>query len=292
MRFPGILPAATTPFDSGGAVDPAALERNVNWMLDAGCAGIVGTGTMGEAASLSQAERNVVLATIVAAVAGRGPVVAGVSAETTAHAAAMAREAANAGVDAVMCLPPTNYAADERELVAHFEVVASATDLPLIVYNSPSACRNDLTPAFLVELVARVDRVAAIKETSGDARRITELRALLDERVEVLVGGDDCALEGFAGGATGWISGVAVVIPDACVALHEACANGDFTRARELFRPLLALAQLDMTPKLVQYFKAGMDAVGREGGPTRPPRLPLDAAERLRLDAAIAALGS
>jgi 4-hydroxy-tetrahydrodipicolinate synthase len=134
-----------------------------------------------------------------------------------------------------------------------------------------------------------VDAVVAIKECSGDARRLAALLGL-DAGLEVLVGGDDWALEGFCAGATGWIAGVAVVAPRECVELFEACRAGELERAREIYQRLLPLARLDMTPKLVQYFKAGIDAVGRFGGPCRAPRLPLDDAERATLDAAVRAL--
>jgi len=127
----------------------------------------------------------------------------------------------------------------------------------------------------------------AVKECSGDARRIA---ALLNAApgLEVLVGGDDWALEGFAAGATGWVTGVADVLPRECVELYEACLAGDLETAREIYGRLLPLARFDMTPKLVQYFKAAMDDVGYVGGPTRPPRLPLTDDERAALRDAMA----
>src|SRR5919201_1891779 len=263
MRFPGILPAVTTPFDSSGAVDTAALQANVRALLDAGVHGIVGTGTMGEAGSMSAAERREVLAAIVAAVDGRGPVVAGVSAATPAQAIGFAADAVAEGVTALMCLP-------------------------LMAYNNPEASGVDMPPALIARIGAQVENVVAVKECSGDARRIP---ALLDDTdLEILVGGDDWALEGFCAGATGWVSGVADVAPGECVALYEHCRAGELEAAREVYRRLLPLARFDMTPKLVQFFKAAMDAVGLEGGPCRPPRLPLTAAERVALDEALRAL--
>ena len=147
-----------------------------------------------------------------------------------------------------------------------------------MAYNNPHASGTDLLPETLLRLVDAVDAVVAIKECSGDARRLAALLAG-GRDVEVLVGGDDWALEGFAAGATGWISGVASVAPEECVALHERVEAGDLEGARAIYRRLLPLARFDMTPKLVQYFKAAMDAVGAVGGPCRPPRLPLTDAE-------------
>ena len=216
--------------------------------------------------------------TAVAAADGRAAVCAGISAPTAEQAAIYARDAKQAGADSAMTLPPLLYRADRRELSEFFATVARATDLPLMIYNNPEASGNDLRPETLAELAREVPTVTALKETSGDARRIAELVNLCPD-VDVMVGGDDWALEGFCAGASGWISGVADVFPSQCVRLWELCAAADMTPARELYAELLPLARLDMTPKLVQYFKAALDELGLGGGPCRPPRLPLTDAE-------------
>jgi 4-hydroxy-tetrahydrodipicolinate synthase len=287
MRFGGIIPAVTTPFDSAGEVDVAALEGNVTALLDAGVHGIVATGTMGEAGSLSTAERRTVVQAVVRAADGRVPVIAGVSAGTPAAAIALAADAADVGAAALMMLPPLGYRGDAREIEAHYRAVGEAAGLPLMAYNNPEASGMDMTPDLLVRLYEEVDAIVAVKECSGDARRIP---ALLNAApgLEVLVGGDDWALEGFCAGATGWVSGVADVAPRECVALFEACRAGDLETAREIYGRLLPLARFDMTPKLVQYFKAAMDDVGFAGGPCRPPRLALTDDERAALREAMA----
>jgi 4-hydroxy-tetrahydrodipicolinate synthase len=189
-----------------------------------------------------------------------------------------------------MLLPPLGYRADERETIAFFRTVAEGAGLPVIAYNNPEASGVDLPAALIARLAAEVEQVVAVKECSGDARRIP---ALLDAtELEVLVGGDDWALEGFCAGATGWITGVADCAPAECVELYEACLAADLVRARALYSRLLPLGRLDMTPKLVQFFKGAQDALGFVGGPVRPPRLALDAADREVLDAAVAALRS
>jgi 4-hydroxy-tetrahydrodipicolinate synthase len=290
MRFPGILPAVTTPFDAAGAVDSTALRANVRALLDAGVHGIVGTGTMGEAGSLSTQERREVLAAIVAAVDGRVPVVAGVSAGTPAQAIGYAADAAAAGADALMCLPPLGYRGDDHEVVAFYAAIGEATGLPLMAYNNPEASGVDMPAQLIARIGASVESVVAVKECSGDVRRIPALLSTTD--LEILVGGDDWALEGFCAGATGWVSGVADVAPAECVALYEHCRAGELEAARELYARLLPLARFDMDPKLVQYFKAAMDEVGLVGGATRPPRLPLLDHEREELGAALARLRS
>jgi dihydrodipicolinate synthase/N-acetylneuraminate lyase len=289
MRFPGIIPAVTTPFDASGAIDFDGLSANVSALLEAGAGGIVATGTMGEAGSLSTAERRAVVAAVARAVDGRAPVIAGVSAGTPAAAIALAADAAEAGAVALMMLPPLGYRGDADEIVAYYRSVAEAAGLPLMAYNNPEATGTDMGTALLARIYEEIDSVVAVKECSGDARRIP---ALIDAApgLEVLVGGDDWALEGFCAGATGWVSGVADVAPSDCVALYEACRAGDLDTARGIYSRLLPLSRFDMTPKLVQYFKAAMDEVGFAGGPCRPPRLALTDAERAALGEAMAVL--
>jgi 4-hydroxy-tetrahydrodipicolinate synthase len=289
VRFPGIIPAVTTPFDPTGAVDTDALERNLTALLDAGVHGFVATGTMGEAASLTPEERRRVVQTAVRAADGRAPVIAGVSSGTPAASIGFAADAAEAGADAIMLLPPLGYRADARETVAFYRAVADAIALPIMAYNNPEASGVDMPPALIARIAAEVEQVVAIKECSGDARRIAALLHAAPE-LEVLVGGDDWALEGFCTGATGWVTGVADCAPAECVELYEACRAGDLERARAVYGRLLPLARLDMTPKLVQFFKGAQDALGFTGGPVRPPRLALDEADRAVLDAAVAAL--
>ncbi|HWK28790.1 MAG TPA: dihydrodipicolinate synthase family protein [Solirubrobacter sp.] len=287
-RFEGIIPAVTTPFTGDDRIDVPALEQNLEQLLEAGVNGFVAAGTMGEAASLTAAERRLVVETVVGAAATRVPVIVGISSGSAAQSLAYAADARAAGADAVMCLPPLGYRADDDEVVAFYAAVASC-GLPVMVYNNPEASGVDLPAALVARIHAEVDGVVAVKECSGDARRIPALLHL-DGDLEVLIGGDDWALEGFAAGSACWITGVGVLAPRECVELYEAVRAGDLSRARDVYRRLLPVARFDMTPKLVQYFKAGQDAVGFRGGPTRAPRLPLTPAEAAELHAALAIL--
>jgi dihydrodipicolinate synthase/N-acetylneuraminate lyase len=288
-RFKGVLPAVTTPFDDRLEVDHAALADSVEWLIDNGVHGLVATGTMGEAGSLTDGERESVTSTIIAAASGRVPVVVGISADDPERVARLARAAERAGAQGLMSTAPPSYEADEGELVKFFTRAASATDLPLMLYNSPAGTRLDLTPSMLASL-AQIESVVAVKETSGDARRIFELLELTAGEIEVLVGMDDYALEGLAAGATGWVAGAAVVAPGLSVALFDACSASDLKTARRVYHALLPLARLDTHPKLVQYFKAALDAIGRYGGPSRPPRQPLLEHEQRRVHEAIRSL--
>ena len=273
----GVHAAIVTHFDADLAVDHDAVAAEVKWLIAEGVDGIVPNGTVGEGGSLTREERRSVIETVVGAASG-APVCAGVSAPTAAQAAVYARDALSAGADGAMLMPPLLYRADERELVEFFGSVARATELPLLVYNNPLGSGSDLEPRALAMLARKVPTIAAFKETSGDARRIAELVNLCPD-VDVLVGGDDWALEGLCAGAVGWVSGVADVLPAQSVRLLHLCTAGELAAARELYAELLPLARLDMKPKLVQYFKAALDELGIGGGPCRPPRLPLTEVE-------------
>jgi dihydrodipicolinate synthase/N-acetylneuraminate lyase len=282
----GVHAAIVTHFGSDLSVDHEAVAADITRLIDDGIHGVIPNGTVGEGGSLTRDERRAVVETAVATAGGRVPVCAGVSAPTAEQAAAYAGDAASVGADGVMLLPPLLYRADLRELVEFFCAVARATELPLMVYNSPESSGYDVPPATLARLGEEVPAITAFKETSGDARRIAEL---IDRcpNADIMVGGDDWALEGLCAGAAGWVSGVADVVPAECVRLWELCTAGDLTAARELYADLLPLAHLDMTPKLVQYFKAALDELGLAGGPCRPPRLPLTDDELLQVREAV-----
>jgi len=289
MRFEGVIPAVLTPFDEGGGVDTAVLAGGAEWLIEEGATGLVANGTMGEAQSLSASERRLVIETLVAAADGRVQVTAGISSVTPAASIGYAADAAAAGAGSLMLLPPLGYEGDEREIQAFYRTVAGATELPIMAYNNPKASGTDMRPG-LVARLADIEGLVAVKECSGDARRIAQILNETED-FEVLVGGDDWALEGFCAGATGWIAGVANVAPRECVELFGLCRDGRLDEARAIYARILPLARLDMHPKLVQFFKAAMDLVGRGGGPCRPPRLELTEDERRRVEEAVRALG-
>jgi 4-hydroxy-tetrahydrodipicolinate synthase len=283
-----VIPALITPFEPEGlGLLPGPLGDNARVLLDAGIEHVVVCGTMGEAGTLRPDERAEVIETVLATGA---TVTVGISGADPYGVVANAEQAAALGAHGVMCLPPVTYDATEAEHVAFYDGVAAASDLPVMLYNNPEAARSDLRPATIARIAERVDRVVAVKECSGDARRIAEILELCGDRLEVLVGGDDWALEGYAAGAVGWVSGVANVAPAECLELERLVRAGDLPAARALWPRLLPLSRLDMDPRLVQSFKAALDLVGRYGGPTRPPRLPLEAEHAERVRAAVGAL--
>jgi dihydrodipicolinate synthase/N-acetylneuraminate lyase len=279
MNWKGVIPAITTNLDATGAVDHAALGRHCDWLIRSGCTGIVCCGSLGEAATLSFDEKLATAATCVRAVGNRAPVVLGIASLSTAEAVQLARGAELAGCAGLMVLPPYVYSTDWREMKAHVSAIINATKLSCMLYNNPPAYKTDFLPQQIAELAAEHPNLHAVKESSGDARRVTAIHALLRDRLTILVGLDDAIVEGVAAGAEGWIAGLVNAFPEESVALFEAAARGDKVRARDIYNWFLPLLRLDTVPKFVQFIKWVQAEVGRGTCIVRGPRLPLDARE-------------
>lgn len=279
MRFAGVLPAITTPLQPDGTVDHQFLQTHVRWLLQQGCSGIIALGSLGEAATLEPDEKRAVLATCVAA-AGPAPVVAGIAALSTQAAVALAKAAAAAGCRGLMVLPPYVHKGELREAEAHVVAVLQATPLPCMLYNNPPAYGTDFTPACIQALAEAHPKLVAVKESSGDARRVTAIRALVGDRLDVLVGMDDMVLEGVAAGATGWVAGLVNAFPRESVALFELARAGRTDAAFALYRWFLPLLRLDTVPEFVQLIKLVQQEVGQGSERVRPPRLPVHGALR------------
>jgi 1-pyrroline-4-hydroxy-2-carboxylate deaminase len=275
----GVIPAITTPFNADLSVDHGFLAEHGRRLIDEGCVGLVPLGSLGEGATLSAAEKRAVLATCIEAVGGRAPVIAAISALSTADAVALARLAQTTGCSGLMVLPPYVYSSDWREMKAHVAAVIAATGLPCMLYNNPVAYRTDFVPEQIAELAGEFPNLEAVKESSTDVRRVTAIRALLGERLEVLVGVDDAIVEGIDAGATGWIAGLVNAFPAESVALHRYAREGRRREAFELYRWFLPLLRMDTVPKFVQLIKLVQERVGMGSARVRPPRLPLEGAE-------------
>jgi dihydrodipicolinate synthase/N-acetylneuraminate lyase len=275
MNWKGVIPAITTGFTEDLRVDHSFMTRHCRWLLDNGCAGIVALGSLGEGATLSFEEKVEVLRTCVAAVQGRGPVIASVSALTTSEAVAIAKAAANVGCDALMVLPPYVYQGNWREMKTHVATVFEATSLSCMLYNNPVAYGTDFLPEQIRELAAENENLEAVKESSTDVRRVSAIRVLLDRRVEISVGVDDAVLEAIGVGATGWIAGLANALPRESVDLFDCGMNGESDKAFELYRWFLPLLRMDTVPNFVQLIKLVQAEVGMGNPLVRPPRLEL-----------------
>jgi 4-hydroxy-tetrahydrodipicolinate synthase len=280
LNWRGVIPAMTTPFDAGLEVDHVFLAKHAAWMVDQGCTGLVAGGSLGEGATLDAAEKKAVLETLVGTVGDRVPVLVGVSALSTAEAVALARTAEAVGCRGLMVLPPYVYSTDWREMKAHVAAVLRATRLPCMLYNNPVAYGTDFRPEQVAELAGEFETLAAVKESSTDVRRLTAIRALVGERLELLVGVDDAIVEGIAAGATGWIAGLVNAFPAESVALYRCAREGRHAEADALYRWFLPLLRMDTVPKFVQLIKLAQEKVGMGTSRTRPPRLALEGDER------------
>ena len=275
MNWKGVIPAITTDFTDDLAVDHSSMTKHCRWLLDNGCKGIVALGSLGEGATLSFDEKVQILRSCVGAVHGRGPVVASISALTTSEAVALAKAAADLGCDALMVLPPYVYKGNWREMKTHVATVFEATPLSCMLYNNPVAYGTDFLPEQIRELTMEHENLEAVKESSTDARRVSAIRALLDRRLEILVGVDDAVLEAIGVGATGWIAGLANALPRESVDLFNCGVNGESEKAFELYRWFLPLLRMDTVPNFVQLIKLVQAEAGMGNSRVRPPRLEL-----------------
>jgi 1-pyrroline-4-hydroxy-2-carboxylate deaminase len=289
----GVIPAITTPFNPDLTIDHAFLARHAAWMVDHGCVGIVSHGSLGEGATLSHEEKFAILSTLISAVGSRVPVIAAVSALSTAEAVRIARDARAAGCRGLMVLPPYVYRGDWRETKAHFSAVIGATDLSCMLYNNPIAYGTDTTPEQIAELAAEHANLHAVKESSADVRRLTAIRALIADRLSLLVGVDDLIVEGVAAGATGWIAGLVNAMPAESVRLftlaQRALVSGDWSKVHPLYAWFLPLLRLDVVPEFVHLIKLAQQEVAMGSERVRPPRLELVGPARERALATIRA---
>jgi 4-hydroxy-tetrahydrodipicolinate synthase len=278
----GVYPAATTQFTTDQALDLEATVSHVHTLVEAGVHGLVMLGTVGENTTLSAAEKHAVLSATVEAAGGRVPVLTGVAECSTAMACDFAAAAQKIGVDGLMVLPAMVYKSDARETMAHFRAVARASDLPVMCYNNPVAYGVDITPEMFADL-ADEPTLAAIKESSDNPRRLTDIVNCCGDRYILFCGVDDLVLEAVLLGAVGWISGLVNAFPHETMRLWRLAGAGRWAEARELYRWFTPVLHLDCHMKLVQYIKLAQAMTGLGSEMVRAPRLPLAGDERRRI---------
>jgi 1-pyrroline-4-hydroxy-2-carboxylate deaminase len=297
----GVIVATALPYredpsaPAGLAVDFDRYAEHCDWLIGNGCRGVGPNGSLGEYSSLTDEERRRVVQVAVETVAGRGIVVAGVHGPGWHQAKHWAELAAEDGADGVLALPPTMYRASDTQVVEHYAKIAEA-GLPMMIYNNPFDTKVDLVPSLVAE-IAQIPEVVAIKEFSGDVRRLFEIREKCD--LDVVAGADDVLFELMVDGAVGWFAGFPNVFPAESVRLYDLMIAGRVAEARDLYKELVAVFRWDSRTEFVQAIKLSMDLIGRYGGPCRPPRGALTPehhaqveAETKRAVAAIAALAA
>jgi len=280
MQWHGVIPAITTAFKPDYTVDHAFVGRHARWLVDHGCTGIVALGSLGESATLRFDEKIALLETLVNALDGNAPVVAGIAALSTLEAVDLARAAADVGCSGLMVLPPYVYSSDWREMKSHVQPVIRATKLSCMLYNNPVSYQTDFLPEQVKELAAAHPNLHAVKESSADVRRVTSLKAICGDRLALCVGVDDVIVEGVRAGATGWIAGLVNAFPRESVALYNYAIRGETKKADELYQWFLPLLRMDTVPKFVQLIKLVQHEIGMGHERVRAPRCVLAGAER------------
>ena len=275
----GTFPAMTTHLYRDQSLDLDATARHIEIMIDSGVSGLVMLGSLGENAALDPDEKRSVMEMAVGVARGRVPVLSGISETSTSAACRYAKDVAKLGGDGLMVLPAMVYKSDPAETLLHYRTVAGATDLPIICYNNPIAYGVDITPEMFVQL-SDVDTLVAIKESSGNTCRITDIIKLLGDRYTIFTGVDDLALESIMLGAKGWIAGIGLAFPQENQYLWDLTERGDWDKAREIYRWYMPLLHLDVSLKFVQNIKLAIQECGLGSEWVRAPRQPLAGTER------------
>lgn len=279
IRWQGVFPAVTTQFRKDQSLDLDGTARHIEALIESGVTGLVMLGSLGENTAMEPEEKRRVVELAIKVSARRVPVLSGVAECSTALACRYARDMEKLGADGLMVLPAMVYKSDPRETVAHFRAVARSSGLPILCYNNPVGYGVDITPRMFAEL-ADEKTLVAIKESSADVRRITDLYNAVGDRYAIFCGVDDLILESVMLGAKGWVAGLGLAFPKENQRLWELMSRGEWDQARQLYRWYMPLLHLDTHVKFVQYIKLAIQECGLGSEWVRAPRLPLEGAER------------
>nr|WP_313658114.1 dihydrodipicolinate synthase family protein [Achromobacter ruhlandii] len=281
VRWQGVFPAVTSKFHADETLDFEAMRKHFGFLIDNGVHGLVTCGSLGEASTLTLEEKLAVTRCAVEVSGGRIPVLANVSETSTREALRFIKAAVELGVDGFMLMPSLIYVADAREAMQSIRTMAEAAAKPCMIYNNPVAYRVDLKPEHMAEL-ADCPWLVAIKESSDDIRRVTDLRNKLGDRFQLFIGVDDLSFEALALGADGLLAGLVTAFPRETVALYDLMKAGKWQEALALYQWFTPLLHLDVSTKLVQNIKLAETLAGVGNEHVRRPRLPLVGAERER----------
>jgi 4-hydroxy-tetrahydrodipicolinate synthase len=278
----GVFPAITTQMKKDGSIDLDATAKHAHALIQSGVTGLIFLGSLGENQALLGEEKRQVIQAMVDAVDGQVPVLSGVAESSTTEAARYMRDCEKLGADGFMLMPAMLYKGDPRETLAHFRTAARATGLPIMIYNNPLSYANDITPELFAEL-SDVKNFVALKESSGDVRRITDLHNTVGDRYAIFTGVDDLALEASILGIDGWVAGTGIAFPEENQYFWELTRTGEWEKAREIYRWFTPLLHLDTHTKFVHYIKLAVQECGLGKEWVRAPRLPLSGEERKRI---------
>ena len=283
VQWQGVMPAVTTKFNADDTLDLKMFRVNIEAQLNAGVSGIILGGTLGEASTLTDDEKRILIQETVKIVDGKVPVIINIAEQSTKDAILAAQRAKKYGASGLMILPPMRYKATDLETVVYFKTVAKSTDLPIMIYNNPVDYKIEVTLDMFEELLKECDNIKAVKESTRDITNITRIRNRFGNRLAVLCGVDTLALESILMGADGWVAGLVCAFPAETVAIHELVKAGRVAEAIEIYRWFLPLLELDISPQLVQNIKLAEVGTGIGTEIVRAPRLPLQGEERTKV---------
>jgi 4-hydroxy-tetrahydrodipicolinate synthase len=282
VDWKGVMPAVTTKFNEDDTLDLDMFAKNIKAQIAAGVHGIVLGGSLGEASTLLQEEKNTLVRETVKLCEGKIPVVMTIAEQATKVAIRAAADAKANGANALMILPPMRYKSTDIETVQFFKEIALSTDLPIMIYNNPVDYKIEVTVDMFQELV-KLDNITAVKESTRDVINIGRLRNRFGDRLSILTGVDPLALESLFMGADGWVAGLVCAFPEETVAIYKLAKAGRAKEAIEIYRWFLPLLELDISPQLVQNIKLAEVATGIGTENVRKPRLNLSGKERERV---------
>jgi len=282
FKWEGVMPAITTQFDVKGNLDLDTFKINLSHQINAGVNGIILGGTLGEASTLTNQEKQQLLAVTLGEVNGKIPVIMNIAEQATIEAIRLAQKAESEGADGLMLLPPMRYKATDEETVTYFSTIANATKLPIMIYNNPIDYKIEVTLEMFAALESNKN-ITAVKESTRDITNVTRMINRFGDRFQILCGVDTIAMEALIMGANGWVAGLVDAFPEETVAIYSYCKQGELEKARSIFSWFLPLLELDISPQLVQNIKLCELATGMGTGHVRPPRLPLRGAELERV---------
>jgi dihydrodipicolinate synthase/N-acetylneuraminate lyase len=282
FEWKGVFPAVTTKFTDNDELDFDAFDININAQLAAGVDGLILAGSLGEASVLTDDEKFDLLKHTLALVAGRVPVILNIAEQSTRAAVNIAKKAMEYGADGLMLLPPMRYFADDNETVAYFAAVATATPLPVMIYNNPVDYKINVTLNMFARL-SEYPNIQAIKESTRDVLNITRLTNSFGDRFKIFTGVDPLATECLIMGADGWVAGLVDAFPKETVAIYRLVKAKRFAEAIAIHKWFLPVLELDIHPKLVQYIKLAEVATKIGTETVRAPRLPITGDERVRV---------
>ena len=282
FTWQGVFPALTTPFTANDKLDLPLFEKSLAAQVEAGVDGIVLGGSLGEASTLTTAEKGELVELAVRSLEGKIPVVMNIAEGSTNEALKQVLFAESRGVQGLMLLPPMCYKSDARETVTFFKTIADATDLPIMLYNNPVDYKIEITLDMFYELQS-CKNITAVKESTRDVSNVTRMRNRFGDRYKILCGVDTIAMEELLLGADGWVAGLVCAFPKETVAIYKLVKAGKIEEATKIYRWFMPLLELDIHPKLVQYIKLAAAQTGLGSEYVRAPRLMLEGEEREKI---------